>query len=56
MEAGHCPHDEVPDRVNAALLEWMDSSVNPVSPLAALNQPMGRGRTISPNSVAGQGV
>jgi pimeloyl-ACP methyl ester carboxylesterase len=23
LEAGHCPHDEVPDRVNAALLEWL---------------------------------
>ncbi len=23
LEAGHCPHDEVPDSVNAALLEWM---------------------------------
>ncbi len=23
LEAGHCPHDEVPDQVNAALLEWM---------------------------------
>ena len=25
LEAGHCPHDEVPDPVNAALLEWMDA-------------------------------
>ncbi len=23
LEAGHCPHDEVPDQVNAALLEWI---------------------------------
>jgi pimeloyl-ACP methyl ester carboxylesterase len=23
LEAGHCPHDEVPERVNAALLEWL---------------------------------
>ena len=23
LEAGHCPHDEVPDQVNAALLEWL---------------------------------
>ncbi|MEB3209444.1 MAG: alpha/beta fold hydrolase [Synechococcus sp.] len=23
LEAGHCPHDEVPDRVNAALLAWL---------------------------------
>jgi pimeloyl-ACP methyl ester carboxylesterase len=26
MEAGHCPHDEVPDQVNTALLEWMDTA------------------------------
>jgi pimeloyl-ACP methyl ester carboxylesterase len=35
MEAGHCPHDEVPDQVNTALLEWMDNCVNPVAPLVA---------------------
>jgi len=23
LEAGHCPHDEVPAQVNAALLEWL---------------------------------
>jgi pimeloyl-ACP methyl ester carboxylesterase len=23
MEAGHCPHDEVPAQVNAALLDWL---------------------------------
>lgn len=23
LEAGHCPHDEVPELVNAALLEWL---------------------------------
>lgn len=23
LDAGHCPHDEVPDQVNAALLEWV---------------------------------
>jgi pimeloyl-ACP methyl ester carboxylesterase len=23
LEAGHCPHDEVPAPVNAALLEWL---------------------------------
>jgi pimeloyl-ACP methyl ester carboxylesterase len=36
LEAGHCPHDEVPDQVNAALQEWIDTSVSPVAPLAAL--------------------
>jgi pimeloyl-ACP methyl ester carboxylesterase len=25
LEAGHCPHDEVPDQVNAALLGWLAS-------------------------------
>jgi pimeloyl-ACP methyl ester carboxylesterase len=25
LEAGHCPHDEVPGPVNAALLDWLDS-------------------------------
>lgn len=25
LEAGHCPHDEVPEQVNAALLEWLHS-------------------------------
>ena len=24
LEAGHCPHDEVPELVNAALLEWIE--------------------------------
>ena len=23
LDAGHCPHDEVPDQVNAALLNWL---------------------------------
>ena len=23
LEAGHCPHDEVPDQVNASLLDWL---------------------------------
>ena len=23
LEAGHCPHDEVPDQVNTALLDWI---------------------------------
>jgi pimeloyl-ACP methyl ester carboxylesterase len=23
LEAGHCPHDEVPDQVNRAMLEWL---------------------------------
>jgi pimeloyl-ACP methyl ester carboxylesterase len=23
LEAGHCPHDEVPDQVNRAMMEWL---------------------------------
>ena len=25
LDAGHCPHDEVPDQVNASLLDWLAS-------------------------------
>ena len=25
LQAGHCPHDEVPELVNSALLEWLSS-------------------------------
>lgn len=25
LDAGHCPHDEVPEQVNAALLEWLST-------------------------------
>ena len=25
LEAGHCPHDEVPDAVNSALLSWLEA-------------------------------
>ncbi|MBD2720486.1 MULTISPECIES: alpha/beta fold hydrolase [unclassified Synechococcus] len=34
LEAGHCPHDEVPDQVNRALLEWLTGLVE--SPVPAL--------------------
>jgi pimeloyl-ACP methyl ester carboxylesterase len=27
LEAGHCPHDEVPEQVNALMTEWLLSSV-----------------------------
>jgi pimeloyl-ACP methyl ester carboxylesterase len=23
LQAGHCPHDEVPDQVNRAMVEWL---------------------------------
>ena len=25
LQAGHCPHDEVPELVNKALIEWISS-------------------------------
>ena len=32
LEAGHCPHDEVPEQVNAALVSWLESlEASPVS-------------------------
>jgi pimeloyl-ACP methyl ester carboxylesterase len=31
LEAGHCPHDEVPDQVNAALLDWLHT-LTPATP------------------------
>ena len=40
LEAGHCPHDEVPDQVNAALLDWIaglssGAASHPADPLPA---------------------
>jgi pimeloyl-ACP methyl ester carboxylesterase len=36
LDAGHCPHDEVPDQVNAALLDWLADLVErPVAVLSA---------------------
>ena len=32
LEAGHCPHDEVPDQVNAALQEWLKNLELPPAP------------------------
>ncbi len=34
LEAGHCPHDEVPEQVNAALLEWLAGLSSAASPAA----------------------
>lgn len=28
LQAGHCPHDEVPELVNGALIEWLSNAVN----------------------------
>ena len=32
LEAGHCPHDEVPEQVNAALLEWLAGLTSATAP------------------------
>ncbi len=44
LQAGHCPHDEVPDQVNAALLQWLEalpagSASAPQAPAAAADAP-----------------
>ncbi|PHU24921.1 hypothetical protein BC332_03253 [Capsicum chinense] len=31
LQAGHCPHDEVPELVNKALLDWLSSTVTSAS-------------------------
>ena len=44
LEAGHCPHDEVPQPVNAALLDWLARLQAPAAaapdPLAGLCAPV----------------
>lgn len=32
LDAGHCPHDEVPEQVNAALLEWLVGLTSATAP------------------------
>ena len=39
LEAGHCPHDEVPDQVNAALLDWIAGISSGAAPLPADSLP-----------------
>lgn len=34
LQAGHCPHDEVPELVNKALLEWLPTIASIPSPQA----------------------
>ena len=35
LEAGHCPHDEVPHQVNTALLQWLEALKSAVGPTNA---------------------
>jgi len=37
LNAGHCPHDEVPDQVNAAMLDWLATLPRPAE--AAIASP-----------------
>jgi pimeloyl-ACP methyl ester carboxylesterase len=39
LEAGHCPHDEVPAQVNAALLEWLASLPGSTAKVATEPEP-----------------
>jgi pimeloyl-ACP methyl ester carboxylesterase len=49
LEAGHCPHDEVPAQVNAALLDWLASLPGGASAPGAA---MARVETVSPSAHA----
>ncbi len=47
LEAGHCPHDEVPDQVNAALLDWIAGLSSGAAPLQADQLPAGDRATVA---------
>lgn len=36
LQAGHCPHDEVPELVNRALLDWLSTSTSEAEAEASL--------------------
>ncbi|XP_016437215.2 uncharacterized protein LOC107763257 [Nicotiana tabacum] len=38
LQAGHCPHDEVPELVNKALLDWLSTTVTPASSLETVSE------------------
>lgn len=43
LDAGHCPHDEVPEVFNSQLLDWLaqqQAAARPGVPLPAAEQPM----------------
>lgn len=39
LNAGHCPHDEVPDQVNAAMLDWLATLPSPAGAAIASPKP-----------------
>jgi pimeloyl-ACP methyl ester carboxylesterase len=49
LEAGHCPHDEVPDQVNRALLAWL-AGLSPAVTASAAEPP-----AVAPEPVAASG-
>jgi len=50
LEAGHCPHDEVPEQVNRALLDWLAHL--PPAPAAAAQVPPTQTPTPTPSHAA----
>ncbi|XP_006346961.1 pheophytinase, chloroplastic [Solanum tuberosum] len=38
LKAGHCPHDEVPELVNEALLHWLSATITPASSLETVSE------------------
>lgn len=38
LQAGHYPHDEVPELVNKALLDWLSTTVTPASSLETVSE------------------
>ena len=58
LEAGHCPHDEVPDQVNAALLDWIaglssGAASHPADSLQADPLPAGDRATVAASGQTG---
>lgn len=38
LQAGHCPHDEVPELVNRALLDWLSTLETAASSLETVSE------------------
>ncbi|MFM7086108.1 MAG: alpha/beta fold hydrolase [Cyanobium sp.] len=53
LQAGHCPHDEVPEQVNNALLHWLESLESlETSATSATSESEGTGRNQPAGSLA----